>query len=498
MVILQTKVFIFSLLTSFIIIGLVFLVFSSTIFIISTILLILAGFIIFFPRFGFYLFILTITTETLNIFFYTDKYYSIYPIYVFVLLLTILGFALSFNSNGTWTLFSPALSLLAVLLIFLEVQALLWTPNTAIGFHHLIMLTVNIMIFILVVQYVTEVKSLDLLLDMLIVTGIVTASFLFVTAYYDGIEKVFIGKKYGYNYGLLKEGERLAGLGGANQIGGFLSSVVLLILCKLMIASSQIKKLYYFVCGLYTTLAMVMTSSRGSMVGLIAGVMAFILLHRKGRIKFIALMTVFFMTISVLILIAKPQLIDRLLVGFGYEGKLFFSEGEKGKISSADKLTGSGLDVRMQWWKAGLEEAMKEPYKILLGLGPGGFVYYTKAPEVHSFFFSIFFDIGLFGIIILMFFIYIICQNIRQCFQLVSSGSTLYPMLIATTSIVIGEICVHGLVEYEMTSTLGRFPWLYLALNLAVVNTVFRFYKMDQKPTFSDPGVRRYFTSSHV
>lgn len=454
-------------------VALSYLIFSYIVFISLVIAIPIILAIIINPRFGFYLFLLTFSTETVNVFFMDSIYVSKYPLYVFVLGFLLIGTAFAFNPRNQWHFMKNPLSVVAALLFFFEMQGLLWSPNAAFGFHNVIIFTVNIIIFYLLIQYGAKSESIDAFFDVLIVSGLVTGAFLYLTMYYDGIEKVFISKDLGYSYGLLKDNNRLAGLGGVNQTGGYLSAMVFISIAMTLKAAGRLKKAYYAFTGVFMAVAMFMTTSRGTIIGFAAGIISFILLHEKGRVRFITLSAAFVIAIPALMLIAKPQFVDRLLVGFGYEGELLFSEAKR-STSTSSKFESTGMDVRIDWWKTGLRKMVERPHKLLFGLGPGGFVYYTQSPEVHSFFLAMFFDIGIFGIMLFLIAFYMLMAMLVRCFKAVDRASPQYIILIATSAIVIGEVCVHGLIEYEFTSMIGRYPWFYLALNIVAANAVLK------------------------
>ncbi len=454
-------------------VALSYLLFSYIVFILLVVSIPIILAIIIKPRFGFYLFLLTFSTETVNVFFMNSIYVSKYPLYMFVLLFLLIGTVFAFNPRTQWHFMKNPLSVVAALLFFFEMQGLLWAPNAGFGFHNVIIFSVNIIIFYLLIQYGAKGESIDTLFDVIIASGLITGAFLYLTMYYDGIEKVFISKSVGYSYGLLKDNNRLAGLGGVNQTGGYLSAIVFIAIAMALNATGRLKKAYYSIAGVFMAVAMFMTTSRGTIIGFAAGIISFILLHEKGRARFITLTAAFIIAIPALMLIAKPQFIDRLLVGFGYEGELLFSEGKK-TSSTESKLESTGIDVRMEWWKTGLNKMIERPHKFFFGLGPGGFVYYTQSPEVHSFFLAMFYDIGIFGVLLFLIAFYMILLMLIRCFKAVDRTSPRYIILIATSAIVIGEVCVHGLIEYEFTSMIGRYPWFYLALNIVAANAVIK------------------------
>lgn len=432
--------------------------------------------IVLWPAAGLALFIFTLPVESVAFFFRTGDFQTSYPLYLLPLLGTYVSLLLRLRPEepgGRCRLFrfDTPVHLLAGCLLVAESVALLWAPDAAFGLHHVAGLTINLMIFHLV--YATtgpESGGFSRLSGLLIASGFVAAVFVFVSAYYDDTFRHFVTKDFGYQYGILKISGRPSGLGGVDQTAGFLASCVFLGVPKLIHARRWGTRLLCLAALAVIFLAMLFTASRGALIGFLAGAVAFTLLHVRGRRRFIANTALLALVVGFSILIVKPGLVDRVLVGFGYTGTLYFTEakgatpaGEEGEIAS------TGMTARIKWWKLGLQAMADQPLKLLAGLGPGGFVFYSKAPEVHSFWFSFFFDVGLVGLGIMTLSSIMVAARIRRAFAGVDTGTTDYTLLLAVVAMVIAEVCVHGLIEFELTSMVGRFPWLFLALATIVV-----------------------------
>jgi len=427
------------------------------------------------PAAGLVLLIFTLPVETVAVFFKTGFFQTKYPLYVFPLLCTYFSLLLRLRPEepgGRFRLFrlDTPVHFLAGTLLLAESIALCWAPDKIFGLHHVLGLAINLMIFHLLYVIVTESRGFSRLCDLLIASGFVTAVFVFVSNYYDEIHKYFISKDIGYQYGVLNLGGRPAGLGGPDQTAGFLAACVFLGVPKLIHARGWGTRLLYLVVVAVIFLAMLFTSSRGALIGFLSGAVAFTLFHVRWRRRFIATTALIALGVGLSILIVKPGLIDRVLVGFGYQGTLHFSDVQGAQPAGEEgKLVSTGMSARVKWWKMGLQAMADHPLKILAGLGPGGFVYYSKAPEVHSFWLSFFFDIGLLGLMIMIFSSVMLATAIARACTGADTGSPHYTLLLAVVSLVIAEICVHGLIEFELTSMVGRFPWLFFALATIVV-----------------------------
>lgn len=427
------------------------------------------------PAAGLVLLILTLPVETVALFFKTGVFQTNYPLYVFPLLCTYLSLLLHLRPegpDGRFRLFrfDTPVHFLAGCLLLAESVALLWSPDTVFGLHHVLGLVINLMIFHLLYVGVPELGGFSRLSGLLVASGVVTAVFVFGSNYYDEMFRHFISKGFGYQYGILKLGGRPSGLGGVDQTAGFLVSCVFLLAPKLVRARWRGARLPYLAVLAVIFLAMLFTASRGALIGFLAGATAFTLLHVRRRRRFIANTALLALAVGFSILLVKPGLIDRVLVGFGYQGTLFFTEAKGAQPAGEEgELASTGMTARVKWWKMGLQAMADHPLKFVGGLGPGGFVYYSKAPEAHSLWLSFFFDAGLIGLVILIFASLMLATAIRRAFAGVDTGSPRYTLLLAVVSMVVAEVCVHGLVEFELTSMVGRFPWLFSALVTIVV-----------------------------
>lgn len=431
--------------------------------------------IIIWPATGLALLIFTLPVETVAIFFRTGDFRTNYPLYLFPLLCTYFSLLLHLRPEGAGGRsrlfrFDTPVHFLAAGLLLAESVALLWAPDTVFGLHHVLGLVINLMIFHLVYVTVPEAGGLSRLNGLLIASGFMAALFVFGSAYYDEIYRHFFSKDFGYQYGILKFGGRPSGLGGVDQTAGFLAGCVFLGVPTLIHARGRGARLRCLSAVAVIFLAMLFTASRGALIGFLAGACAFMLLHVRGRRRFIVNTALLGVVVGFSILLVKPGLVDRVLVGFGYQGTLYFSDAKGAQPAGEEaELVSTGMTARIKWWKMGLQAMADHPLKFLAGLGPGGFVFYSKAPEVHSFWLSFFFDVGLIGLVILIFASVMLAAAIRRAFAGVAAGSPRSTLLLAVVSMLIAEVCVHGLVEFELTSMIGRFPWLFLALATIVV-----------------------------
>ena len=193
-----------------------------------------------------------------------------------------------------------------------------------------------------------------------------------------------------------KIANRTAGFGGPAHSAGFLMLPIFIMIGKLFACHRfSIKCLIILIIG-YLMIGLITTASRGALIGMMAGIFLLFLLHPFTKNKFIKYSFIIILLIPLVILVAKPSYIDRLLIGFGYTGHLYFSEEvtSQSTTASGQEVASGGMAIRKTWWKKGINEMMKNPHQLLLGLGIGAFVDLTGAVGTHSVPLSFFFDMG--------------------------------------------------------------------------------------------------------
>ncbi|MBI4666720.1 MAG: O-antigen ligase family protein [Nitrospinae bacterium] len=437
---------------------------------------------LFFWRFGLVILMLCLPIETAQIFLASGIYTVKFPVYFFLAILICVAIFLYWRPSGFGPLVAHPMDICLLLVLALEATALVWAPNFFFGATSLSLFVMNVAFYFIVTLTVRSPRDMSRFFDLVIISGVIAASFLFWTAYDEGFtERTFINKTIGYAYGLVEVENRPGGLGGVDQTAGFLAAGFILAFTRLFDVISKWKKYYYVVAGLYVFTGMLLTTARGALVGCVAGIAAFIILHNRTRKWVFTSMTVFGLLTVVMILATKPGFIDRILTGFGYTGTLFFSGDKKVDTSSEGEDSSTGIGARVEWWKKGFAEMNHHPLKLVFGLGPGGFVHYSEAPEVHSVYLSLFFDIGLAGLVILLFAFYFMATSSHKAWALCEDDRRLRLLLTGALAVTIGEVYVHGLIEYEYTSMLGRYPLLYLAMNVAMVNIIFKLRGANKK-----------------
>jgi len=268
---------------------------------------------------------------------------------------------------------------------------------------------------------------------------------------------------------------RPSGFGSVNNMAGLLSISIFITFGLFMITKKTIGKAFLIVLMCYQLVAMVLTASRGALFGFIAGLVLLFLIHPAIRSKVLKYSVLSLVLVAIVIFAAKPAYIDRILVGFGYSGELYFTEmtSDNGAttMSSNDAEQKTGMSWRISHWKKGLKEMQNHWYKMLLGLGIGGFITYADIIYTHSVPFSFFFDLGLLGILVFIVLTIILVTNFRRYINEAKRTDSYYIFLCLIVAFV-AEVCIHGLIDYDFYSYPARMFWLPLSFVCAGLNVM--------------------------
>ena len=114
---------------------------------------------------------------------------------------------------------------------------------------------------------------------------------------------------------------------------------------------------------------------------------------------------------------------------------------------------------------------LNHPYKLILGLGVGGFITYSGAIYTHSVPLSFFFDLGLMGALIFTFLAIILFINFSRYLSHAQRTPSYYIFLASVVAFV-AEVAVHGLIDYDFYSYAARMFWFPLSWVCAACNVV--------------------------
>jgi len=355
-----------------------------------------------------------------------------------------------------------------VAILTLHLLGISWAPHTLFAVGQVATLCFNVILFFALTAAVKTPRRLQALCWAMAGSAVVVCAAMFCGAYYDWAGTVHLSQGVELNFELFSEERwgRIGGLCSANQAGGFLVLATFL--------TAGLSRLYrgWRRIGLYllamTFLTFVVVSgSRGAILGFGGAAGLFMFFHTGTRRRLVSRCALLLLILSLAILVGKPSFIDRMLVGFGYSGPLLFSE--KKNSDSAANVSGSGARFRM--WKDALSVMADRPELMILGLGPGGFIWHTREPEVHSLWLAFFFDLGLLGGLIGILGLATLGTSVVTGLKRAppGPGRTLF---IAAVVGGLAELCIHSLIDHDLTSPVSRFAWLYVAIVAAALQVV--------------------------
>lgn len=358
-----------------------------------------------------------------------------------------------------------------ILLVFcVEVLTLLWTPHFYWGVANVFRLVLNVALYYCVVLLVDSERKADILFKTVMASALMTsAGVIAATTYSYDLHRYFTSK---FALELHFYTIRAGGIESWNQSAGLLAVASILAAGYAVLARTRGRRIVWALAAMYFFCTMLLPASRGALLGFLGAAVLFLLVHPLTRRRFLKKTTLFVGVLVVGILVTTPEYIDRLMVGFGYTGELLFS---KKKASSSSDSDATGLSTRFKIWKAGFRDMGEEPGTLLGGLGAGGFTYHVKVFEVHNLYLAFFFDMGVFGLFLLAFWIATFVWRSRPVFDryeiwllrppdgVRASRDFTQVMFFATLTAVVSELAIHGLVDYDLTSFVSRYAFLYLA-----------------------------------
>lgn len=432
------------------------------------------------PHVSFFIVILAMIEELSQLFFlfhttpgltYTVRYF----VYIIPLVATFLGWGVALARRDMKIGKTPLDGVL-LLIVAYQLISILWMPNPLMSGLVFITLLLNLVFYVLTTSIVSSEDMLRRVAKVIIITGVINATGIIASQWVSYTHEIFMSRTWGFVFEFSAHNTRPSGFGGANHTAGFTNLAIFMALGSMLWESRKKMKFVYFIAAAYMAGGVILTESRGGLFGLIGALVLFIFIETRFRGKQIRSLVMLVFILICLLFAVKPSLIDRILIGFGYTGELYFSEKAyfSGQAVSDSGHQGSlsGMDIRKVWWTNALRAMINKPAKLIFGLGCGGYLYYAKgSPEVNSIYFSFFFDMGLFGIAMLVLLLILIFSNLYKYMKIEESTYSRC-MLTAAFAAMVAIIGIHGLIEYDLSSFGSKTVWFPLALTMAILNIV--------------------------
>jgi hypothetical protein len=249
-----------------------------------------------------------------------------------------------------------------------------------------------------------------------------------------------------------------ADFGDANRFGGFMASMLFIVGCQFLNCRRWYQWLLVFLAGGFAANAIVLTRSRGALLGVAAGM----------------LVAIFF---------AAPRYRKIILVGIVCAGLgMFYLSDETfvergSTIVAQEEERDASAQSRLEIWKGGLKMFAAHP---VFGVGPGNFyqnigIYQPLRPgrDAHN---TLVRCAGELGAIGLGLFVLIVLNAFRLCWQCMRQAET-FPVDIAKDFqlMTLGFMaCLAAMLAYGMTGTLlyTEYLWWLLIMPVALQRAV--------------------------
>jgi O-antigen ligase len=346
--------------------------------------------------------------------------------------------------NGTW-----------VALLSWSFLTYMWSPNPIFCFLQFSFFIINIFMFYFTVNAVNNIQRLDN-----VITAFIFTAFIFSITAIGG--HVFAQYKsllnttyYYYDFEVVKDilcvlfefriHPRRAGLLSHPNQNGCLMNIAVVCLLYRIVRGQGRRGINIFLLILMVMSVFLSQSKACLLILLMVGAI-YLVVNQKIRHRAISNSVLWIiMIISSFILIQvtmNKSVLDRIA-----------------GTSSISTMDEDSISMRLEWWKKGFQYLDNKSH--WMGLGPGGFKAYMskdKVPYAHSIYFSILFDMGIPGFILLLI---IICSYIKRFYViLMSPNLELYEISIVLALILL-IIGIHGLIDFEYNS---QFLWPILGV----------------------------------
>lgn len=412
----------------------------------------------------FYLFILTFAVEYANIYFDIGKTRYIFFPFNFLSVFIAFGYLVARATGRIEKRVSTPADKILLLIVAYQLVSILWVPDYGIAFYLALMLVFNYFVFIVSGAVIRDEASLRRIVNVWIFAGVLIGTGIMVSQWWQYHTIVKLTRNISSYIGFILTASRPAGVGYVDVVAGFDVSAFFLALGSAFYSREGWKKVLFSVITMYLLYCVVLTTSRGAFISIIAGLMFFVMINPFTKGRFLKYMVLFSLLSVFVVLLAKPGFIDRILIGFGYNGTLLFSDISY-SASSAAASGVSGMDQRTEWWTKGLNTMFKEPLTLIFGLGLGGFFYHVKNLE-HSIPLAFFYEMGAMGVVFYIILFTIMAVNIYNAVRKPSSTYS-HQMLLASSTALVAIVVVNGLIYFDLVS---RFFWFPLGFVTAVLN----------------------------
>lgn len=346
------------------------------------------------------------------------------------------------------------LSLLLFVLVAFGISSVMWSPNIILGLNFCIKLILNCLMYLLLVVLIKNERDILRAIKTLIFITVIIAATMIVSIFpidLLNIKKTYFLTEYLALQVVFKTYQlKASSITYPQDSATILTFGVLFSMGLLSQNKGKKEKIMLSLIIIFLILSALYTKARGPIASMLVAILFLIFAIKNFRtnffrnlylftICFIFLFGIFITTHSYLIDVIKPYLPPSSSVG---------------EHSFSDRL---------KYWET-VYNALKNSGAYIQGLGAGGANYYLlEVPHTHNIYLSIFFDLGLTGLVIFFTLIFISITKLFLTIRSLKEGFAKAMLLSASGSIL--AIGLTALLDYNYNFWL---LWFIIGLSTAI------------------------------
>lgn len=272
--------------------------------------------------------------------------------------------------------------------------SIFWTHDLYHGINMLATLMVSMMMIPAFLALVNDKEQLYKALRVFPLLGVALGIFLIFSKWYHGVKEVNVFPGLALSLVMIIDEKRPGGFAPPNMAAAIMN-IFLFITIALMYRAGILKKIMLGLIALFFVVCGFLTASKAGVGSLLAGLLLLVFIVPYLQKWKIRITIAFLLFMSLVLAVVGEFLIKRfqLLI-------------EKGMSFTGDRLG---------WWETGFNKLL-DTYGI--GLGIGGFLkYIDPVPGVHSFYFSLLFDLGVVGVLLFIIIMAVLINNLGKIFK---------------------------------------------------------------------------------
>jgi O-antigen ligase len=407
-------------------------------------------------KWGLYVLLLLVPVGESYIAFWFDARWSkmgtVVPLFVpFILIVLIVETTARMARIRSAAVHSPFTPIFILLLCW-AFLSLFWSPNIHHYLIKFLVLSANVYLFYLYVNAINSEGVHRKIIWFCIIFGLVIAvdaiSFIHYPLERTVLKFPVFGEVTLNIYNKFPE-YRAASIANPNSTSLSLNFSIALIIGMLLTVKDKFKSILLFGMLIVLLYANLLTGSKGGFLSLI-GMAGFLLFSMRGLRKN------FFKNASLFVLIIVAIFLVQALTTSNTKGLRLLSVLADSNSTNEEMVSSS---MRLEMWQEGFSKLIKETNG--LGLGVGGFTEYCQHPHAHSIYFSVLFDFGIPGMILLLIGMIILCYYF---FSTVKHQETYLQVMSVAIFGGLVAMGIHGFIDHTWSK---GYSWLYPSIYVA-------------------------------